>query len=167
MKRLLLALALTATGVHAGTLVQLAQPASLNGVGQAAQHACAGVGFAADHSVYGACRTATSSPCSGRGCQPVSYITDYATTWDAVGNPLVAVTCSVTRHHVPQANQTTYAPGYDATNCPAVVLATGTTVGIPYGSYPWEVTYFYYVTTDPVTGAELVNSSASGFLYLP
>lgn len=162
-----LALGLMLVGaVQAGTLVQLAQPPSLNGVG-GAQHSCVGVGFNADHSIYGACRTVTSSACSGRGCQPVTVTTDYATVWDAAGDPIVAVLCSITRHHIPQTNTTQYAPGYDATNCPSVVLGTGTTVGIPYGPYAWQEAYYYYVTTDPVTGAELVNSNSWGFLFTP
>ncbi len=166
MKHLLSALALMVFSAfsHAGTLVQLVQPESLNGIGT--QHSCAGVGFAADHSVYGICKMVTASACSGRGCQPIVVTSDYATTWDADGNPIAAVLCSVTKHHLPGADQVTYVAGYDATTCPKLQLSTGTTVGIPYGTQPWEVTYFYYVTTD-VTGAELVNSNVWGFLYLP
>ena len=166
MKFLVLGLMLVGV-VKAGTLVQLAQPASLNGVGQATRAACVGTGFAADDSVIGQCKTAIAGPCSGRGCQPVTMTTNYATTWDASGAPIAAVTCSIARHHLPQADTIQYAPGYDASNCPGVKLATATTVGIPYGPYPWDVSYFYYVTTDPVTGAELVNSQTWGFLYLP
>ncbi len=166
MKTLFALIGLMVAGLaNAGTLVQLAQPASLNGIGN--QHACVGVGFAADNSVYGACKTVTSSACSGRGCQPVSYVTTYATTWDAEGNPIAATPCRIARHHLPQADQITYLNGYDATSCPPVKLSEPTVVGIPYGTYPWEVMYFYYVTTDAVTGAELVNNNTWGFLYLP
>ena len=154
---------------HAGTIVQLPLPIALEDVGQSGTKSCVGVKFNADNSVYGQCKTVASSACSGRGCQPVQTTTAYAVTWDATGTEVLAeVACSVTRHHLPQPNTTTYAPGFDATSCPGVVLnSTGTTVGIPYGPYAWQLAYYYYVTTDAVTGGELLNSNVWGFLYLP
>lgn len=141
-------------------LVQLPIPAPADIAGQDAQRHCAAIGFNADSTIAGACRTATSTACSGRGCQPVTTITGYVAAWDAAGNPVSATACSVTRHHLPQADMTTYAPGYGPLNCPPVKYQTPTVVsidGVPY----------WYVSTDPASGAELVNSNSAGFVYLP
>src|SRR5882762_4152225 len=100
MKSILCALAfLLAGAASAQTLSQLPLPPALIG---ASRVACVADGFNADSSIYGTCHTVQSGPCSGRGCQPVSYITNYATEWDAVGNPLSATPCSVIRRHFPQ-----------------------------------------------------------------
>ena len=143
----------------ADSLIQLPIPAGV--VGQEGRTSCVGNGFNADHSVFGACNSVTSSACSGRGCNPVTYTTTYVAAWDADGVPLSAIACSVTRHHSPQPNVTTYENGYDETSCPGVNLFGTHTVVVVDG------TPFYYVATDPVTGAELVNSNAAGFLVLP
>jgi hypothetical protein len=162
MKMLLSLAALTlAATAHAGTLLRLPLPPTLLTVGQSGTKSCAGVGFNADGSVHGSCHTKVASACSGRGCQPLTMITTYAVLWDAEANVVSEVTCSVTRHHLPQTDTTTYAPGFDATRCPAVNLfGTGTSVVI-------NGTPYYYVTTDAASGAELVNSNSWGFLYLP
>ena len=161
MKGLILALTMMSGTAFASTLFQLPPPPALVGVGIAGRLACVGVGFNADDSIYGACHTATSAPCSGKGCQPVTYTTNYIVTWDTAGNPTGSTGCSIVRHHLPQADQTTYLDGHSAADCPGVLFnPTGAVVvvnGVPY----------YYVTTDAVTGAELVNSNAAGFLYLP
>lgn len=160
MKVVILFLSLIAGSAYAGTLVQLPLPPSLATVGQSGTKSCAGVSFNADGSVNGSCHTKVASACSGRGCQPVTMITNYAVIWDAEGNPVSVVTCSVTRHHLPQTDSAVYAPGFDATTCPVINLfGTGTAVVI-------NGTPFYYVTTD-ATGAELVNSNSWGFLYSP
>jgi hypothetical protein len=146
---------LAAAAVQASTLVPLSQPA-LEGIGLVGRTACVGSSFNADSSITGACHTITSSPCSGRGCQPVTYTTNYVAKWDDVGNSLSVTACAVVRHHLPQVDQTTYLNGYTA--CPAVVFnpQTGVIVvnGIP----------LYYVTTDVVTGNELANANAAGYL---
>jgi hypothetical protein len=161
MKGSILALMMVTGTAVAGTLVQLPPPPSLVGIGIATRLACVGVSFTGDGSVNGMCHTATSSPCSGRGCQPVTYITNYIVGWDATGSPTGSSACSTVRHHLPQADQTTYLNGHSAADCPGVVFnSTGSVVtinGVPY----------YYVTTDAMSGAELVNSNAAGFLYLP
>lgn len=160
MKTLLLSLLLIGSA-HAGTLLQLPLPPSLATVGQSGTKSCAGNRFNVDGSVVGACRTVMASACSGRGCQPVSYVTAYVVTWDTQGTSTGVIACSVTRHHLPQANIVTYAPGYDASTCPPVNLsATGTAFVI-------NGTPYYYVTTDAASGAVLVNSNSWGFLYLP
>jgi hypothetical protein len=62
---------------------------------------------------------------------------------------------------LPQADSITYLNGHGAADCTSVNFnPTGIVVVI--GSVP-----YYYVTTDAVSGAELVNSNAAGFLYLP
>jgi hypothetical protein len=161
MKGSILALMMISGTAVAGTLFQLPPPPALVGVGIATRLACVGAGFTVDGSISGACHTATSSPCSGHSCQPVTYITNYIVTWDATGNPTGSTACSTVRHHLPQSDQTTYLGGHSAADCLGVVFnPTGMVVVINAAPY-------YYVTTDAVTGAELVNSSAAGFLYLP
>jgi hypothetical protein len=159
MKGLILALTMI-TPAYADTLIQLPIPPALIGVGYAPRTACAGAAFNDDNSVRGACHTVTSAPCSGRGCQPVTYTTDYIAVWDALGNPLVATACAVIRHHLPQADQITYLNGFTAGDCFGVRFnPTGTVVMVDGAPY-------YYVATS-VTGAELVNSNVAGYLYLP
>lgn len=154
-------MAMMGAAARAETFIQLPLPASLNGVGQSGTKACAGTGFNADGTVVGVCKTQYAGACSGRGCQPVVSITTYVANWDVNGDNGTAVVCSVTRHHLPQVDTTQYVPGYDATTCPRINLDPTKTVvtinGVP----------FYYVTTDAVSGAELVNSNFWGFLYLP
>src|ERR1700692_3233209 len=129
MKGIVLGLLLCGSA-YADNFVQLGQP-SLIGVGIAGRLGCAGMGFNAAHSIFGACHTVTSAPCSGRGCQPVTYTTNYVATWDALGTPIGATACSVVRHHLPQADQVTYANGYSASNCFGVEFnPTGTVVTI-------------------------------------
>lgn len=152
---------------HAADLVQLTQPA-LVGIGQAPRTACVGGSFNADGSIVGSCRTVIAGACSGRGCQPVMMTTNYVASWDANGNATGVSACSTVRHHLPQVDMVTYLNGHSAADCHGVTFnPTGTTVGIPYGPYAWEVEYFYYVSTDTTTGAELVNSNTAGYLYLP
>ena len=161
MRGLILALTMVSGTAFAGALDQLPPPPALVGVGIATRLACVGVAFNADNTIYGACHTATSAPCSGKGCQPVTYTTNYIATWDTAGSPTGSTGCSIVRHHLPQADQTTYLNGHSAADCPGVVFnPTGPVVAINGAPY-------YYVTTDAVTGAELVNSNAAGFLYLP
>lgn len=161
LKGLFLGLLMMVTGVAvADATVPLTQPA-LAGVGIASRTACVGSAFNSDNSVRGACHTVTSSPCSGRGCQPVTYTTNYVAVWDSQGNALSVTACSVTRHHLPQADQVTALNGIDPSDCAGVVFnPTGTVVTI-------NGSPFYYVATDAVTGAELVNSNTAGYLALP
>lgn len=158
MKSFLLCL-MAIGAAHASDLVQLTQPA-LAGIGQAARTACVGDSFNADGSVLGSCHTATSSPCSGRGCQPVTMTTNYIATWDANGNATGVQTCATVRHHLPQADQVTYVNGHSAADCHGVVFVQTNTVVVIDGAP------FYYVSTSS-NGAELVNSNVQGFLYLP
>jgi hypothetical protein len=154
----MLVLMLGAVPATANSLIQLPIPGAV--VGQPGRTLCAGGGFNADHSISGACTSATSTACSGRGCNPVTTTITYVAAWDAEGNAISATACSSTRHHVPQADVTTYENGYDATTCLGLsFFGTHTVVvidGIP----------FYYVATDSVTGAESVNSNVAGFLVL-
>lgn len=161
MKAYLLSLSLLFTGVAYAGMAQLSLPPSLANVGQPAVKSCAGNAFAGDGSVIGACRTVTVSACSGRGCAPVSYTTTYVATWDDAGLSTSVTACSVARRHRPQPTTFTYAPGYDAVSCPEVDLAATGTV------YTIDGTPFYYVTTDPTTGAVLVNLNTWGYVYTP
>jgi hypothetical protein len=161
MKEIMLGLILVSSSAFADSLVHLYPPPSLIGVGIAGRLACAGVGFNADSSVHGACHTVISSPCSGRGCQPVTSTTNYIASWDAFGNPIEATACDVVRHHLPQVDQITYLNGHSAADCFGVVFAPTPTV-VTIDGQP-----FYYVSTDPVTGAELVDSNAASYLYMP
>lgn len=140
-------LVMVATG-HAAQLSQLAPPAL-------PRAACVGSGFDGGQ-VTGVCVSVTSSPCSGRGCQPVTFTTTYLARWELDGATVSLEACNLTRHHLPQANQVTYYG--DHTSCPALVYnPTGTTVVV-------DGTPFYYVSTDPVTGDELVNSNSAGYV---
>lgn len=150
--------AMFAAAAPASELVQLTQPA-LTGIGQPARTACVGYNFNTDDSIVGACRTATVSGCSGRGCQPTTLTTDYIATWDSAGNATGVQACSVVRHHLPQADQTTYLNGHTSLDCHNVIFSIGTVVeidGVP----------FYYRTTS-ADGSELVNSNAAGYVFLP
>lgn len=160
MKSILLFLSLVGAA-QASTVIQLPLPPSLATVGQSGTKNCIGESFNPDGSVNGFCRTRVSSPCSGRGCQPVSLITTYAVRWDAEANPVSEVTCGITRHHIPQSDTTTYAPGFDLATCPSSNPFSPITVVI-------NGTPYYYVTTDAASGAMLVGSNYPwGFLYLP
>jgi hypothetical protein len=155
----MLVLMMGAVPAVADSLIQLPIPGGV--VGQDGRTSCAGGGFNGDHSVFGACSSATSFPCSGRGCSPVTNTTTYVAAWDTDGAPISAIACSVTRHHLPQPDVTTYENGYDGTSCPALnLLGTHTVIEVDGIS-------FYSAATDPVTGAELVNSNVAGFLVLP
>lgn len=161
MKSILCALAfLVAGAVHAGDLIQLPIPAEVPRVTYPSAPACAASAFNDDKSIRGACRSVRATACSGRGCQPVKYTTTYVAVWSAQGEPLVATACSLLRHHLPQADELSYYPGFDASTCPPLNFnPTGTTVTLNGKA-------FYYVTTNSV-GSELVNSDYAGFLYLP
>lgn len=158
MKALIASLVLLASAAQAQSLVPLTEPA-LDGIGLSGRTACVGDSFNADSSIVGACHTVTSSACSGRGCQPVTYTTNYIATWDATGSATSVQACSVIRHHSPQADQVTYLDGHSAVDCPSVVFNRGSTVEI-------NGTPYYYVSTS-VNGDELVNSNAAGYLVLP
>jgi hypothetical protein len=165
MKVLLLSLSLFASFAMAdgySTITPLGIPPALIGIGQSGRLACAPVGFRSDDSVYGACHTVTSAPCSGRGCQPVVYTTNYIVTWDLAGNPALGDACAIVRTHLPQAPQTTYYNGHSAADCFSVVTnPSGTTVAITYG--PGDVTYYYYVSTSADGRYELVYSAIVAF----
>jgi hypothetical protein len=120
---------------------------------------CAPAAFT-EGGITGACRTVLPSVCSGRGCQPVLTTTLYVTTWDMAGNVTFNEACSTIRHHAPQPDQVTYLNGH--TSCAAPVWDTGVTVGVPYGPYAWDVTYYYYVTSNGV--AELVADQTTGYV---
>jgi hypothetical protein len=159
MKLISLLMLMGAAPVMADSLIGLPTPSEVVGA-TISQTYCVGGNFGANNSISGACQTRISQACSGRGCNPVQTVTVYVATWDAAGNAISAVACESVRHHTPQADVVTYLNGY--TSCPSIALEPpgGTVVvldGIP----------FYYVSTDPVTGAELVNSNAHGYLYLP
>lgn len=118
---------------------------------------CASIGFAADSSVYGACQVSYSG-CSGRYCHSPSRF--FTATWNREGtDPVLGVLCA----SIPAgmgAAKIAYTPGYSGDNCKVSYNPTGTAV-YAFG-YP-----FYYVSTDPVTGAELVNSNVQSYLYTP
>jgi hypothetical protein len=125
---------------------------------------CAAIGFNANHTISGACQISYSS-CSGRYCHSPSLF--YTALWaDNGSNPQLGVQCAQYPAGVGAAT-ITYSTGYNSTNCSVNYAGTGTVVGIPYGPYSWQVAYYYYVSTDPVTGDELVNSNAQSFLVTP
>lgn len=161
MRGLILFLSFFSSVVSAETFLRLPLPPPLANVGQSGTKSCIGTSFNADSSISGFCRTKNSSPCSGRGCQPVTFTTTYVTIWDAEGNFVSEVTCGIGRHHLPQADTVTYAAGYDATSCPLVNRPQNI-------SFTINGTPYYYWTTDAASGAVLVSDNYPwGFLYSP
>lgn len=142
------------------TVTALGIPPALLHVGQPGRLLCAPLGFRDDDSVYGACHTVTSQACSGRGCQPVNYTTNWIVTWNIEGNPTLGDACALIRTHLPQPRQVTYYGGHSAADCFDVILnPTLKTVGIPYGPYYWQVTWYYYVATSADQLYELVDTA--------
>lgn len=158
-------LVMVATG-HASELVQLPVPAAVQAIAGPAYAHCSAAGFNADSSVSGGCQTVHASACSGRGCQPVKLIYNYITRWGTAGNVVSTEACSVRRHHLPQADTITYLNGHSAADCVGVVYnPTGTVIMLPSSFDPSQQAPYFYVSTDPVTGAILANSNTAGFLY--
>jgi hypothetical protein len=155
--KILSILLVMSTPVMADAIVELPIPTGVES--QPGRVGCVGSGFNADHSIFGMCSGTISQACSGRGCNPATTTTYYIAAWDQFGNPVSAKACESIRHHLPQANVTTYLNGH--TSCPVMDFdPTKTVVVIDWVPY-------YYVATDPTSGAELLNSNAAGFLYLP
>jgi len=67
------------------------------------------------------------------------YYTFYDTRWNKDGSLKSAIPCATMRHHVPRADQWTYALGYSAVSCAILDFATPGTDATIYG-------VFYYVT---------------------
>lgn len=144
------------TAAQADTITQLIVPPDVSGQ----LKVCGATGFDDQGYIRGMCRATTSSVCSGRGCQPVQMITTYLVAWDftLVGVNTIAKPCKTVRHHLPQADQTTYQPGFDASSCPNLNLqGTGTV-------YEFEGVPYYFVASDPDTGRVLVNGQSAGYL---
>lgn len=150
MKSLLLLLVLASGAAEASTLAQIPVPSNVTG----SQKNCYAVGFSASGEVIASCRGVVSQACSGRGCQPLQYIT----TYNVLGG--VATACKTVQHHLPQADVTTYVSGYNAASCPdSNANPTGSVVtinGVPY----------YYVSAGPA-GEMLVNSNTAGHVVYP
>ncbi len=160
MKLLLLSTLFAFGAASASEVLQLPVPEDVKAIVGPAYAHCAAAAFTDGRLINGDCQTVHASACSGRGCQPVRYVYNFVVTWDASGYVASDTQCSVTRRHLPQAPVTTYAPGFDATNCHGPVYnPTGTVVTID------GVPYFYVSTFED--GSELVNSNVAGFLYLP
>jgi hypothetical protein len=144
------------------TVTQLQVPPALIGVGIPSRLACVPVGFRADDSVYGACHTETSPPCSGRGCQPVTSITNYTVSWDIAGTPTLGGACELIVQHSPGPDRITYLNGHSAVDCFNVVYNPNkTSVAIPYA--PGKVAYYPYVSTSTDGAYELVDSAIVTF----
>lgn len=158
IKSLFLALAfLTAGAASAANVVALENPPIPSTIVNVHWMHCASIGFAVDHSIRGACQVSYSS-CSGRYCHSPSMF--FAAAWDESGvNATQGPLCA----RIPAsmgAAKIAYEPGYSDANCAVKYNPTGTVVYI--GEYP-----AYYVSTDPVTGAELFNSNVQSYLYMP
>jgi hypothetical protein len=124
---------------------------------------CASIGFNPDGSIYGACQYRQGN--CGRYCSPAEL--RYAVLWASDGSrPAVIAACGSSTAGLAGRQVTTYLAPYTAATCHVNFDPTGTTVGIPYGQYAWQVTYYYYVTTY-TNGNELANSSGQSFLVTP
>jgi len=61
-------------------------------------------------------------------------------------------------------DQVTYLNGHNAADCfPVKYNPTGTTVGVRYGPNPWDVAYYYYVSTSADGLYELVDTAIVTF----
>lgn len=156
MRLALLGLLLVSGLASAGALVPLNEPA-LSGIGIAGRTACVGSAFT-PFGIVGACHTVTSSPCSGRGCQPVTLTVNYIATWDAAGYGTGVIACNTVRHHLPQPDVVSPLNNIPPATCKPVVF-NPTTGTVMIDDLP-----FYWVATD-AAGNELVNESTAGYLY--
>ena len=124
---------------------------------------CASIGFNLDGSIYGTCQYRQGN--CGRYCFPA--VVRYAILWGADASTVTVVApCGSTTAGLAGRTVTSYVAPYTFATCHVAFDPTGITVGIPYGSYSWQVTYYYYVTTSP-SGAELVNGQTQSFLATP
>jgi hypothetical protein len=158
MKGLILGLMMVSGTAFADTLVQLPNPRIPPTIVNPHWMHCASIGFSPDHSIYGTCQVSYSS-CSGRYCHSPSLFFDVK--WAADGStPVQGEYCGSIAAGVGPAKMS-YAAGHSAADCSVKYDPTGTVVMID-GTEP-----FYYVTTDPVTGLELVDSNVVSYLYTP
>ena len=142
-----------AGAASAETLSALPPPPSLVGPGH--QVVCAASSFNADDSVKGTCKSASSTACSGRGCQPVTTTVFYIVAWSDLA-PALGDACYSVRHHLPQPDQLTLLNGHTQADCP-FALNTGTVVMI-------NGTPYWYVATSADGAFELVNWQAGSLL---
>jgi hypothetical protein len=155
MKCLFLGLLLMSCVAAAGTVTALKNPAVPPNVPNIHWMHCASIGFNADHSIHGACQVSYGSSC-GRYCSNPGIF--YAASWDIAGDPVLGPQCA--SYSAARSIQIIYVSGYSAATCSVIYNPTGTVVTVNGG-------YFYYVTTDPVSGAELVNSNSQSYLFTP
>ncbi len=125
MKALPFALAtalLAASPAIAGTFAVAQKPADIPQTSPATE-SCVALSFNPDDTTRGFCSTYTSSPCSGRACQPLRHFKYWAVTWDTAGNVLHDTLCGTHDVHVPAVYPWVYQPGFDATTCYAPVTS--------------------------------------------
>jgi hypothetical protein len=160
MKTLLVLLSLVAAGAAQAfsTVTPLVTPQVITGY--QTHTGCAPITANANDTVLGACYGSRSAACSGRGCQPTTYITTYIVDWDLSGNPTFVESCRMVRRHLPQPDAITYLNGHSATDCLTVVSnPLATVVEVPDGPYTWQVQVYYYVATSADGLYELVDNA--------
>jgi hypothetical protein len=112
---------------------------------------CAGIGFNPDGSVFGSCQF--RQPSCGRYCQPAQV--RWAVRWETDGTPSLIAQCGFTAQGLGRP-PTTFLPPYNEFTC-HTTFATGATVQV-------GASWFYYVSTDPSSGNELVNGQNRSYL---
>jgi hypothetical protein len=119
---------------------------------------CAAIGFAADGSIYGACRFTTGGNC-GRYCQPAK--TFYIATWDQNGvNPILGPVCGNLSGGLAGRQTMTYVAPYTAATCSVDFSPNNETVVV-------DGYTFQYVTTRS-DGAELLDlNNGASYLWTP
>jgi hypothetical protein len=119
---------------------------------------CAAINFAANASVYGACKYTTGGNC-GRYCHPSQTI--YAATWNYSGlEPALGPVCANVSAGLTGHQTTTYVPPYTGANC--VVDFSPNNETVVRDGYT-----FQYVTTR-WDGAELLDlNNGASYLRTP
>jgi len=122
------------------------------------QQLCAAIAFAADGSVYGACKYTTGGNC-GRYCHPGQTI--YAATWNYSGlEPALGPVCANISAGLTGRQTTTYVAPYTAANCTVDFSPNNETVVV-------DGYTFQYVTTRS-DGAELLDlNNGASYLRTP
>jgi hypothetical protein len=120
---------------------------------------CAAINFAANGSVYSACKYTTGGNC-GRYCHPAQTV--YAATWDYNGlEPALVAVCAKISAGLTGHQTTTYVPPYTAANCTVDFSPNNETVIV-------DGYTFQFVTTRTTDGAELLDlNNGASYLWTP
>ncbi len=158
MKAVFVLSLLVSFSAYADTLQVLNDPQPLPAHQLGTATPCAGIGSAADGSIFGACRFTTGGNC-GRYCQPAK--TFYIATWDQNGlNAILGPVCGYLSAGFAGRQTTTYVAPYTAATCSVDFSPNNETVVV-------DGYTFQYVTTRS-DGAELLDlNNGASYLWSP